>query len=376
MITLSIALLASTFAYADAPPTGSVTIRDLTYQGDGCPQGSVAYNISPDNQAMTVLFDQFVVDSTEVRTPRAAKNCKLRMQLDAPPGWSYALFCVDYRGFADLSPGATASTFATYKFGMSREKRLGGIDLTGPFSDDYTKITQLPLSEIPWSRCGNRNGQDVLTIDTTAVVAAPPFAGGIDLHMASGGGRKAEYPQSDAITDIRIVRQASAAPCVKNRSFGFQGNVAWVNFGCRGDFRIVRANDQVPRGLLTVDSVDGHVKQHYGVSWKRCGTDGGGGGNGGGNAGATWVQSDGRRTCDQVCAGAGLSSAPDVFGAMCVSGESRPTQAAGIAFPLGCWGACTPMGNIATQAEGHFCYQPGQRRDGDRTDRIVGCHCQ
>ena len=45
---------------ADVPD--EVTVRSITYAGSGCPAGSVAQNIAPDFKAMTLLFDNFIVD--------------------------------------------------------------------------------------------------------------------------------------------------------------------------------------------------------------------------------------------------------------------------------------------------------------------------
>lgn len=57
-----------------------------------------------------------------------------------------------------------------------------------------------------------------------------------------------------------------------DHSFGFNGNKTWVNHGCRGTFNVTLAggSGQEATGLSTIDTVDGHVKQHYGVAWRQC----------------------------------------------------------------------------------------------------------
>jgi len=90
-----------------------------------------------------------------------------------------------------------------------------------------------------------------------------------------------------------------------------------------------------------------------------------------------WVQTDGRSKCENVCRDQGLTLGRSPEGAQCVSGEARPLSAIGkIQFVEGCWGSCESQGLITTSVHSRSCYAPGQKKDNDRTDRIVGCFCQ
>lgn len=360
--------LCATAAHAEVPEGGSVTIEDFSHGGNGCPQGSVAANISPDNQAMTLLFDSYVVDSTETESAVDRKNCQINVKLKTPPGWKYSLFCIDFRGYADLSAGATGLQMSSVRFGQSHSAQLGRFEMKGPLVLDYTNVTAVPLSAVPWSNCGNGGGSDVLTIDTEAQVSTLKAPDTTDLQLASSRGRLVKQDLGRQVLKIELLRKHSASPCREGHSYGSNGSTVWAKFGCRADFRVTLAPDanagSDAQGLLTVDSIDGHVKHHYGLAWQRCGQ-------------GSWEQSDGNKSCGQVCSQKGKRLARDPSGAQCASGEARPESAIGqINFVKGCWGGCTSQGNITTDALGLMCYQPGQRRDNDKTDQAVGCYCE
>jgi hypothetical protein len=85
-------------------------------------------------------------------------------------------------------------------------------------------------------------------------------------------------------------------------------------------------------------------------------------------------------SCQDVCQAIGLANVPSPEGAMCASGELRPTSAIGIVqFTKGCWGGCSAQGPAqvsGAESVAQHCYRPGQKRDRDRTDLTVGCFCQ
>jgi hypothetical protein len=297
------------------------------------------------------------------------KNCIINMSLKAPAGWRYALFSIDYRGFADLQQGATARQSTEYSFGISGQKRIGGMELKGPVSVDYHERKVGDISELAWSDCGNGGGPDVLTISTVAAVDSKVAPTERIQQVASGGMRYTEILLEAPVKMMGVVTKHSAAPCQIDRSFGFSGNKVWANRGCRADFKItfdVAPVGPKPNGLLTVDSIDAQLYsgQEYGVAWQQCGQ-------------GRWVQVNGIQDCNRTCKDAKLIPSRDPFGAECASGEARPSSAAGvIQFKHGCWGGCNAQGNVKTDAKGPFCYQPGQTRDADKTDRIVGCYCR
>lgn len=97
------------------------------------------------------------------------------------------------------------------------------------------------------------------------------------------------------------------------------------------------------------------------------------------DSGATgkWYQADSAH-CPTHCSGLGLTNGAGPEGAHCMSGEVRSASgiAQGITFTYGCWGPCTPMGKHTATSTGKYCYKPGQKQDGDKTDLTVGCFCR
>ncbi len=348
---------------ADTPLPGLISITGVSYNGTGCPGGSVASLLSPDNGALTLLFDEYVVDTSNGHGGTDQKSCTVRLQLEGPVGWEYSLFALDYRGYADLQAGTSGSQGSKYGFGSSPKTDLGAFVIQGPFSNDYVHSVAIPLNTAGWSRCGNPN-LPPLNIETKVQVQSRPASR--EINLASSQAKKSEMDLGMPISDISLVKKDSASPCLKNISFGSSGKKAWVNLGCRGTFKVEFNNSSGanrPQGTMTVDSLDGYVNQQYGIAWRRC-LDG------------QWVPTDGK-SCDSVCRSRGMAAGKDAAGASCVSGEARPASAAGLVpFSKGCWGGCEAQGNIQTDTLGPFCYRPGQKKDADKTDMTVGCFCK
>jgi hypothetical protein len=90
-----------------------------------------------------------------------------------------------------------------------------------------------------------------------------------------------------------------------------------------------------------------------------------------------WYQAN-QKNCPTHCGSLDRVNVPGPEGAHCMSGEVRSGSgiAQGISFPWGCFGGCTPMGPHQAVSVGDECYKPGQKQDGDSTDRTVGCYCR
>lgn len=149
--------LLSTAAFAESPV--AIGIDSLSYSGNGCPRESVASNISSDGQAITIMFDQFVIATEDhPRLPILSKFCKVNLGLNIPEGWSYSLFRLQYRGYASLDEGITGiqSTMVKHN-GRGRAFRIAQMTLEGEFDDDYEKTTILPVSDYNWSPCTARS---------------------------------------------------------------------------------------------------------------------------------------------------------------------------------------------------------------------------
>jgi hypothetical protein len=180
-ITALIIFILPALAHAQiAFDPSQVKVSDLKYNGTGCPAGTVAWDLSTDKQAMTILFDRFIAETTGIST-RALdvkrRSCQLTLKLETPAGWTFSLFSLDFRGFAGLDAGATGTQNTTYKLGNSRKVYLGKLELAGPYSDDYARIDDVTLGKLPWSQCSKR--KQALVINTSIAVQSVPGAAGL-----------------------------------------------------------------------------------------------------------------------------------------------------------------------------------------------------
>src|SRR5690606_10032907 len=90
------------------PPPGQVTVDLVTVNGSGCPAGTTAVAVSPDNTAFTVTYSDYLAQvGLGARPIDARKNCQLSVVVHVPQGLTYAVAQADYRGYAYLEPGAS-----------------------------------------------------------------------------------------------------------------------------------------------------------------------------------------------------------------------------------------------------------------------------
>lgn len=148
LFSLALALLAL--------PSLADTVRLGTpaYGGTGCPANSAAVALSPDNQSLSILFDQYVVEAggnTGRDTDR--KTCNIAVPVHVPQGLSVSVFQVDYRGFNSLPYGAYSQFNVEYFFagarGPSYQKTFNGA-----LSSQYLLTNTLIASAVVWSPCG------------------------------------------------------------------------------------------------------------------------------------------------------------------------------------------------------------------------------
>jgi hypothetical protein len=155
-----LALAVSGSAFADAP--AYVRVRNISYAGSGCPAGSVAGNTSPDRQAFTLLFDQYIAEvGPGVPLNQKRKNCQINVDLDFPSGWSYTIFTVDYRGYVSLERNVKGTQQSSYYFqGQGRTATLKTL-MNGPIDQNYQIRDTLGLSATVWSPCGAQRALNI-----------------------------------------------------------------------------------------------------------------------------------------------------------------------------------------------------------------------
>lgn len=178
----------------------NVEIDSIVWAGSGCPAGSVSSNVSDDNQAFTLLFDEYIAEIGPFVSKREKrKNCTINIDLSYPQGWSFSIFKVDYRGFASLDRGVKGTQKSTYYFQGSSNSISMQSNFYGPTDEDYVASDSLGLSALVWSPCG------------------------------------------------------------ENRSLNINSQV-----------RLDNRRNVNGSGIMTLDSIDGNIKQIYHIKWKRC----------------------------------------------------------------------------------------------------------
>lgn len=169
-ILLALGAAAAPALAQDAPGFGETWIENVSYAGTGCPAGSAAWNLSPDNKAISFLFSQFSVDSSTNRGREVKKSCWLNLQLHVPAGWTYTLFSVDYRGYLDLDRDSNARLRSWY--GMNGQQiRIANDKIDGPVSRDVQRRAWVPLDTLPWLQCGTSSS--IVSINTELMVDGP-----------------------------------------------------------------------------------------------------------------------------------------------------------------------------------------------------------
>src|SRR3954468_20530056 len=90
-----------------APPPDKIVIDVVTANGSGCPAGTTAVAMSPDNTAMTVTYSAYAARVGAGSGPfYFRKNCQINLNVHVPNGLTYAVAAVDYRGYGHLEKGA------------------------------------------------------------------------------------------------------------------------------------------------------------------------------------------------------------------------------------------------------------------------------
>src|SRR5262245_56951679 len=101
LLTAAVGLALAAVARAD-----DIALGDPAYGGSGCPAGTASVALSPDQKAISLLFDQYVTEAggqTQKRLDR--KSCNIAIPVHIPQGYSVSIFQVDYRGFVSVPQG-------------------------------------------------------------------------------------------------------------------------------------------------------------------------------------------------------------------------------------------------------------------------------
>ena len=165
---------------------------------NGCPEGSYSIVLSPDGSALSLLFDQFTIESGRISDGEIQRKvCRISSPLNLPANHSIGVYKVDYRGFAKLGAKQQAELDVQYFLGP-RDNEHGRVfkrKIKGPKEGDYLFSETIGAGQMKRAGCGaaamldvgitlsldakQQSGQAMATLDTTD--AAP--LGALVFHL-------------------------------------------------------------------------------------------------------------------------------------------------------------------------------------------------
>lgn len=155
LLTAALPTRASASGVFDNPPPDKIVIDVATVNGSGCPAGTAAVAVSPDNTAFTVTYSSYLAQAGGNSDPTAfRKNCQLNLIVHVPQGFTYAIASADYRGFLSLQPGASATQKASYYFQGSSQTVPRTHPFSGAYNDDWQATDSTDWAQLVWAPCG------------------------------------------------------------------------------------------------------------------------------------------------------------------------------------------------------------------------------
>ncbi len=155
---------APAFAATAPQPGDEMVINVVAANGSGCPWGSAQVTPSPDGKAFTVTYSQFTAQVGAGAQPADfRKNCQLALNVHVPQGYTYAISGTDYRGFAHLERGATASETANYYFQGEPQSTRIRHNFTGPTDGDWQRTDTVGIQSLAFEPCGEQRYLNVNT---------------------------------------------------------------------------------------------------------------------------------------------------------------------------------------------------------------------
>ncbi|MEV6208056.1 DUF4360 domain-containing protein [Kitasatospora sp. NPDC051914] len=146
------------------PPPDKIVINVATVNGSGCPAGTAAVAVSPDNTAFTITYSQYLAQVGVGSKPTDyRKNCQLNLNVHVPQGFTYAIASADYRGFAHLERGATGLQKASYYFQGSAQTTTSNHRFTGPVDDSWQATDSVDVAALVYAPCGEQRNFNINT---------------------------------------------------------------------------------------------------------------------------------------------------------------------------------------------------------------------
>jgi hypothetical protein len=146
------------------PPPNKIVIDLVTVNGSGCPAGTAAVAVAPDNTAFTVTYSHYMAQvGVGAKPTDFRKNCQLNLSVHVPQGFTYAIAEADYRGFGHLENGATGLERANYYFQGQRQTAYVNHSFAGPLNDDWYTTDWVDVAALVFAPCGEQRNLNINT---------------------------------------------------------------------------------------------------------------------------------------------------------------------------------------------------------------------
>ena len=168
---------------AESIEPGSFSMKDISFSGSACPQGSNSASLSGNWAASTLNFKQFAASAPD---DGRTENCGMHVQgSSVTPGWQVALAEASGSGSVNLKAGSTLSSYVTSFWSQDAANTATAQATVAAPSDrtveqDFT-VTAKP-SKLVWSPCAGSNGYlGILNVNVRLAIAGSK-GGSFDLN--------------------------------------------------------------------------------------------------------------------------------------------------------------------------------------------------
>ncbi|KAH6917735.1 secreted protein [Coprinopsis sp. MPI-PUGE-AT-0042] len=147
---------ATTAPTVPVPGPPGFNITSLGVIGTGCPPGTTYYVLNTEKTAVTVSFSEYYAEAGPgIAISSNRKNCRLTFGVNVPPGFTFGIATVDYRGYYQLDSKVTAAQQSLYYFQGQITQATARSNLVGPVDGkDYTYRDNFDLVSTVLSPCG------------------------------------------------------------------------------------------------------------------------------------------------------------------------------------------------------------------------------
>jgi hypothetical protein len=151
-LILASILFISTISTAQLLP--GVKLGEPSYGGTGCPAGTASVSLSPDQDEISILFDQFITEAGGASGRMVdRKACELSVPIHIPQGYSATVIQTDFRGFNLVSRGGMNRLNTEYFWAGQRGPSFSNL-YRGPQNEDYFATNGVVASGVVWTPCG------------------------------------------------------------------------------------------------------------------------------------------------------------------------------------------------------------------------------